>query len=81
MGNPLRRIVVIERGDGCRGGVVQPNHLVEDTPYAQARYEIRRFIGEKLVAYYSLPEPLPERLAELIKQLEQQAAERGRHSP
>ena len=65
--------------DGSGGGAVQPDKSAEKARSAQARYEIRRFIGEQLVAYYNLPEPLPERLAELIKQLEQ-ATERDRGS-
>jgi hypothetical protein len=51
---------------------VRENRLVRSEKATSAR-EIQRLIGEKLKAQYDLglPEPIPDRLGELLKQLAQ----------
>jgi hypothetical protein len=44
------------------------------------RRELREFIGREMKAYMSLAEPIPERLADLIKQLAQRLDERENES-
>lgn len=59
-----------DRSDGVSS--VRENRLVQSEKATSAR-EIQRLIGEKLNAQYdlSLPEPIPDRLGELLKQLAQ----------
>lgn len=59
-----------DRSDGVSS--VRENRLVQSEKATSAR-EIQRLIGEKLKAQYdlSLPEPIPDRLGELLKQLAQ----------
>jgi hypothetical protein len=42
---------------------------------ASATREVQSLIGHKLGAYYDLAEPIPDRLAELLKQLAQRMDE------
>ncbi len=41
------------------------------------RRELREFIGRKIRAHIGVAEPIPERLAELVKQLVQRLDERA----
>jgi hypothetical protein len=43
---------------------------------AAPTHEIQGLIGQQLKVYYDLAEPIPERLAELLKQLAQRIDER-----
>jgi Anti-sigma factor NepR len=47
---------------------------------AASTREIRGLIGRQLKAHYDLTEPIPDRLAELLKQLAQRSDERESES-